>query len=41
MSLHLALPAHASRLQRVAEVVVVATDRSGTSSRVTRTVRIR
>ena len=40
-SLHLALPAHAARLRRGAEVVVVATDRSGTSSRVTRTVRIR
>ncbi len=39
--LHLRLPAHAARVQRLARVIVVASDRSGTSTRVTRSVRVR
>lgn len=40
-TLRLKLPAHAAKLRRQAEVVIVATDRSGTSSRATRKVIIR
>jgi hypothetical protein len=40
-TLRLRLPAHAAKLRRQAELVVVATDRAGTSSRATRQVRIR
>jgi hypothetical protein len=39
--LHFRIPAHAARLRARAEVVVVAFDRSGASSRVTRNVLIR
>ena len=39
--LHLRLPARTARVQRLARVIVVASDRSGTSTRVTRRVRVR
>jgi hypothetical protein len=39
--LRLRIPAHAARLQRGARVLVVASDRSGTSTRITRTVHLR
>jgi len=38
--LHLSLPSHVSKLRPVGRVVVVATDRSGTSTRVSRNVRL-
>jgi hypothetical protein len=38
--LHLSLPAHVAKLRPVAQVIVVATDRSGTSTRVSRNVRL-
>jgi len=39
--LHLRLPAHAAHIQRRAKAIVVAYDHSGTSTRVTRSVRVR
>jgi hypothetical protein len=39
--LHLSLPTRVGRLRPVGQLIVVATDRSGTSARVTRQVRLK